>query len=70
MKATIEIELQPFSVPNYVLTVDKPRAREQAWETPKFALSELSPETLYRMCDDFRRTVFEKAGKSPPPREA
>lgn len=68
MKATISIELQPFPVPNYVLTVATPRGREEGIvETPKYPLSDLDPLTLDRMCDDFREEVFRKAGKSPPP---
>lgn len=69
MKTKIEVELQPFSVPNYVLTVQEPRPKQDGiQETPKYHLSELSPETLDRLCDEFRDAVFEKAGKRKPPR--
>lgn len=69
MKAKIEIELQPFSVPNFVLTVQQPRPKQDGiQETPKYPLSELDAETLGKLCDEFRDAVFEKAGKQQPPK--
>lgn len=71
MKTTIEIELQPFTVPNFVLTVQAPRPKQDGiQETPKYALSDLDPNTLERLCNQFRDAVFEKAGKTQPPRDA
>lgn len=68
MKATLEVELQPFSVPNFVLTVAAPRNRDEGFtEAPKYALSELSALTLDSLCREFRKEVFLKAGKQPPP---
>lgn len=65
MKHTID--LQPFSVPNYVRQVSPIGKREDGWkETPEIPLSELSAETLEAMCAQFRGAVFEKAGKMPP----
>lgn len=62
-----KIALQPFMVPNYVLTVAAPRTRQEGFtETPKFALSELSAETLAELCETFTAEVFAKAGKSRP----
>lgn len=70
MKATIEIELQPFTVPNFV----RPTARQMAGDEQvkeiaqeSFPLSALDPVTLDKMCDEFRDGVFKKAGKNPPP---
>ena len=69
MKAQIEIELQPFEVPNFVLTVQEPRPKQEGFqETPKYPLSHLSPETLERLCNEFRDAVFAKAGKQHPPK--
>jgi|KBSMisStandDraft_5_1062788.scaffolds.fasta_scaffold213064_5 hypothetical protein len=69
MKAKIEIELQPFTVPNFVLTVQEPRPKQDGiQETPKYPLSELDPETLDKLCDEFRDAVFAKAGKQQPAR--
>jgi len=66
-KPTHRIELQPFSVPNYVIAVMPPRPRQEGIiEPPKFHLSELSTETLELLCKDFRDAVMAKAAK---PRE-
>jgi len=71
MKASIEVELQAFTVPNYVLTVQPPRLRQEGMvETPKLSLSDLDSSTLDRLCKEFRTAVFEKAGKQQPPAEA
>jgi hypothetical protein len=62
-----EIDLMPFGVPNYVLTIPKTGKREDGFsEAPKFALSELSAETLDALCKQFRADVFIKAGKVAP----
>jgi CRISPR/Cas system endoribonuclease Cas6 (RAMP superfamily) len=61
----VEVELQPFTVPNFVLV--KPRLgfrQEGITEAPKFALSELDEQTLEQLCAEFRRAVFAKAGKA------
>lgn len=69
MKATISVTLQPFAVPNFVLAEPKTGSRSEGMvETPKYPLSDLDPETLDDLCDQFRRDVFKKAGKTPPPR--
>lgn len=71
MKASIEVELQPFTTPNFVLTARPPRLKQEGLvETPKLALGDLDSHTLERMCDEFRNEVFKKAGKSRPPQEA
>lgn len=65
--AGIRIKLKSFTVPNFVIAVGVPREPQEGWqEEPKFPLSELEPEVLAEMCDDFRRAVFEKAGKADP----
>jgi len=47
MKANIELELQSFTVPNYVLVKEKPGRREEGFqEGMKFHLSELDSITL------------------------
>jgi hypothetical protein len=68
MKAKIEVELQPFTVPNFVLTVQEALPKQDGiQEIPKYALSELDPYTLEKLCDEFRDAVFAKAGKQHPP---
>jgi len=64
MKITTTQELQPFTTPNFVVGVRPPGKREEGFkELPKYALSELSDETLAALCDKFRAEVFEKARK-------
>ena len=68
MKATIEVKLKPFQVPNLVLTEAEPKPRQEGMtEAPKYALSELDSETLEALCEQFTKAVFEKAGKRRPP---
>lgn len=67
MKPTIEIDLQPFRTPNFVLPVAKPAKREDGFkESVSYALSELNEAVLSKMCDDFRTEIFRKAGKNFP----
>jgi hypothetical protein len=62
MKITTEQELQPFQVPNYVLTVKPPQSRQEGFrEGPKYHLSELSDDVLESLCKRFRDDVFAKA---------
>lgn len=71
MKAVIEIELQPFTVPNFVLPVEKVGKREDGFkESRSFPLSEIDAITLSAMCYEFRREVFRKAGKDQPIEDA
>ena len=68
MKTTIEIELQPFTVPSFALPVQKPGKREEGMqETPKIDLTELDSLTIDRLCAEFRDSVFKKSGKQQPP---
>lgn len=63
----MELELQPFPVPNEVFPVMPPGKRQDGWAPQKgFTLSEIDPATLAAMCADFRRKVFEIAGKPDP----
>ena len=58
-----EIELQPFRTPNFVLPVQPIGCRQNGF-TPQagIPLSELSKETLTKMCEQFRDEVMRKAG--------
>lgn len=59
-----EIEIHPFSVPNFVRPVQKPGSRQDGYsEAPAIPLSELSLQTLEGLCDQFRADVMKKAGK-------
>ena len=68
MKATLQVELQPFQTPNFVRAVGKPGVRQDGMqELPCYPLSDLDPDTLDKLCRDFRAEVFRKAGKEQPP---
>ncbi len=65
--ATTTSELQPFTVPNYVIVKMPPRPRQDGFvESPKYALAELTPDVLAVLCDEFRAAVFAKAGRRDP----
>ena len=65
MKHTIE--LQPFSTPNFVRPVLPIGRRQDGFvEVPPIPLSDLSVDTLEKLCAEFRNEVFKKAGKDVP----
>lgn len=65
--ADVKVELQPWLVPNFVIAKMPPRPKQDGiHESPKWALSDVDPETLAKMCRDFRVEVFRKAGKADP----
>lgn len=64
MKADLHIEIELFTVPNFARRKQAGTGRGDEMSIP---LSDLSPETLESLCDEFRREVFKKAGKSRPP---
>lgn len=66
-----QVPLKPFTTPNFVIAERPPRGRSsmtESMEEPKFALAELSSETLSELCEQFRVDVFKKAGKPLPPK--
>jgi hypothetical protein len=68
MRATLQVELQPFQTPNFVRAVVKPcKGEDGIQEPPCYPLSDLNAETLDYLCRDFRAEVFRKAGKEQPP---
>lgn len=68
MKATLYVELKPFTVPNFVRAVSNSLDADD--ETVAYPLSSLDASTLDRLCDQFRDEVFKKAGKQQPPSAA
>ena len=62
-----KIKLRPFNVPNYVLGETSPGLKQDGFvEGPKWHIKELAETTLSELCDQFRKDVFEKAGKQDP----
>jgi hypothetical protein len=58
MKLTLSLEFEPFMTPNFVRVANQ--------EGKAFPLKDLPPEALSALCDEFRREVFRKAGKTDP----
>ena len=55
------IELRPFTTPNFVIAVGAARPKQEGMqELPKFAIHELSDDTLEAMCKEFRDAIFMK----------
>gem|GEM_PF-2216326 len=69
MKVKIEMDINPFSIPSFVTVSGQSNPRQDGFkpaeDIPLFMLDEY---TLDKLCDDFRDSVFKKAGKSQPPR--
>ena len=62
---SIPVPVQHFSVPDRVwleLPVNTPRSTTN----PSLSLQEVPVEVLAQLCDEFRKRVFEKAGKADP----
>lgn len=65
--AAISIKLVPFIVPDHVFPSMSPRPRQEGFHTSMgFLLSELEPQVLSDLCDEFRKGVFTVAGKEDP----
>ena len=63
----MKVRLQPFQTPNYVISESKQGLRQDGIvESPKWHIKEVDEKTLSEMCDQFRKDIFEKAGKRDP----
>lgn len=63
----MNIELQPWAAPNFVIMVTPPRPRQEGiHHVSTFPLQAVDADALAKMCDDFRAEVFRKAGKTDP----
>ena len=63
--ASINLELQPFPVPEDVTIKLPPGRREDGMRpAPTMKLADLSDEVLAAMCEEFTQAVFAAAGKS------
>lgn len=66
---SMNIKLQPWQTPNFVIGVMPPLPRQEGFNpdaAPKWSLKEVDAETLAKMCDDFRAEIFRKAEKPDP----
>lgn len=66
MKVKVELDIAPFSIPNFVRVEEADTGKERT----AIALEELDSYTLDRLCAEFRTAVFNKANKDFPPKEA
>lgn len=63
MEIKLKVNIKPFSVPNYVVAEAEARPRQEGFsEMPSIHLSDLDADTVHKLCDDFTRAVFKKAG--------
>lgn len=61
------VEIQPFTTPRYVFQKMPPNSRlEGLNEVPKYYISDIDPQILSDLCDQFRADIFEKANKPDP----
>ena len=69
MDVKIGVTLNQFQVPDFVLSVIRPCEGMTKHRDPlKFALAELDAGTIEKLCQEFTKAVFAKAGKCPPDR--
>ena len=63
MKIKYEIELLPFAVPWFVIPVTKPGLRQDGFTNAgKIPLENIPKEALEQLCEEFKKSVLEKAG--------
>lgn len=60
MAFTIKRELKPFMAPNHVVE------SRTLGNGPSYPIADVDEQTLSDLCDQFRRDVFKKAGKTDP----
>lgn len=65
MKATIDVTLEPFSIPFFVRRNPKSAVPGDD-NSAAFPLSDVDANALSALCDQFRADVFKKAGKTDP----
>lgn len=58
----MEMDIQPFSIPQYVFAKSKPGLKQDGFqENPKQALKELISDILDKLCIKFCKDVFKQA---------
>ena len=67
MRLTIDVEINEFSVPNFVTAVQKVGERQDGITLSEgIPLREVDAKALDLLCRNFRKGVFQKAGKPDP----
>ena len=63
----IKLKLQDWTVPNFVILESRLNERQNGFTpNPGIPIKDLDEEILDELCNNFRRKVFEKAGKNDP----
>lgn len=63
----MKVNLKPFSTPNFVIAEQRLGLKQDGIvEPPKWHITEVDVSTLSELCDQFRKDIFEKAGKFDP----
>lgn len=63
----MKIKLNPIIIPDYVIEVARVGQRQDGIVEPnKWHIRDIDETTLSDLCDQFRRDIFEKAGKNDP----
>ena len=64
MKVTLQVDLEPFKAPNFVIAADKVVSKQEGMlARQSYPLSSLDAMTLDKLCDQFRSEVFRKPRK-------
>lgn len=64
--ADLSVKIVPFPVPTGVSIRQAPGRRQDGFRPlPQVNLTDLSPEVLDQLCEEFRASVFEAAGYNP-----
>ncbi len=67
----LDVDVQPWSTPNYVIAKMAPRPRQEGLTCAlSWSLNEVDPELLSKLCDEFRADIFRKAGRVDPRKAA
>jgi hypothetical protein len=66
MKISIPATVRPFDVPSFAAVSIEGDTKEAT----AMPLATLDGKTLAKLCDDFRDSIFAKAGKEQPPEPA
>lgn len=66
MKACVAIDIQPFTIPNFVRRDKKTAGPGDPDAEAAFELAAVDAQTLSTLCDQFRADIFKKAGKTDP----
>ena len=64
MKTTVQLEIASFKVPDRIAVKGSIGMKNEGYTDQRtLHLSEVDPETLAKLCDEFRENVFKVAAK-------